>query len=156
MKLSKRLAQIEALITTDYDHIWDTCCDHGHLGTSLIAHQKAPSIHMVDIVPELITPLDDKLTRLFSNPYSPSNSDASSPPPTQWETHCLNISALPLQQYPGKHLIIIAGIGGDLMIECMKSIISKHPALEIDFLVCPVRHLHTLRQQLIELKMTLK
>jgi tRNA (adenine22-N1)-methyltransferase len=111
---------------------------------------------MVDIVPELITPLDDKLTRLFSNPYSPSNSDASSPPPTQWETHCLNISALPLQQYPGKHLIIIAGIGGDLMIECMKSIISKHPALEIDFLVCPVRHLHTLRQQLIELKMTLK
>lgn len=156
MKLSKRLAQIEALITTDYDHIWDTCCDHGHLGTSLISHQKAPNIHLVDIVPELITPLDEKLSRLFSNPYSPYTSDADSPTPTQWKTHCLDISALPLQQYSGKHLIIIAGIGGDLMIECMKSIISKHPALEIDFLVCPVRHLHTLRQQLIELKMTLK
>jgi tRNA (adenine22-N1)-methyltransferase len=156
LKLSKRLAQIEALITSDYDHIWDTCCDHGHLGTSLISNQKAPSIHLVDIVPELITPLDEKLSRLFPNPYSPSTSDASSPVPTQWTTHCLDISALPLQQYSGKHLIIIAGIGGDLMIECMKSIISKHPALEIDFLVCPVRHLHTLRQQLIELKMTLK
>jgi tRNA (adenine22-N1)-methyltransferase len=156
LKLSKRLAQIEALITTDYDHIWDTCCDHGHLGTSLISHQKAPSIHLVDIVPELITPLNEKLLRLFPNPYSPSDSDAGSPISTQWKTHCLDISALPLQQYSGKHLIIIAGIGGDLMIECMKSIISKHSALEIDFLVCPVRHLHTLRQQLIELKMTLK
>jgi tRNA (adenine22-N1)-methyltransferase len=38
----------------------------------------------------------------------------------------------------------------------MRSILSKHPRLEIDFILCPVRHLYTLRQQLIELKMTLK
>lgn len=151
LKLSKRLTTIEALITTDYTHIWDTCCDHGHLGTSLIAHQKAPNILLVDIVPELIAQLDTQLSQLFSNPYSPH-----SPVPTHWQTHCLDISELPLQQYPGKHLIIIAGIGGDLMIQCMRRIISEHPALEIDFILCPVRHLHTLRQQLIELDMSLK
>jgi len=151
LKLSKRLSKIEALITTDYTHIWDTCCDHGHLGASLIAHQKAPNIHLVDIVPELITQLETKLSHVFSNPYSPQ-----SLLPTHWQTHCLDISELPLQQYPGKHLIIIAGIGGDLMIQCIRRIISKHPALEIDFILCPVRHLHTLRQQLIELNMPLK
>jgi tRNA (adenine22-N1)-methyltransferase len=155
LKLSKRLKQIEALISADYTHIWDTCCDHGHLGTSLIAHQKAPNIHLVDIVPELITPLDEKLSRLFANPYSPTHSDTHSPIPTHWQTHCLDISKLPLQLHSGKHLVIIAGIGGDLMIECMRSIISQQPTREIDFLLCPVRHLHTLRQQLIELNMTL-
>jgi tRNA (adenine22-N1)-methyltransferase len=148
--LSKRLTQIEALITSEYTHIWDTCCDHGYLGESLISHQKAPNIHLVDIVAKIITPLDDRLSKLFSNPYSQANLQ------THWQTHCLDISRLPLQKYSGKHLIIIAGIGGDLMIECMRRIMSEHPSQEIDFILCPVRHLHTLREQLIELKMTLK
>jgi tRNA (adenine22-N1)-methyltransferase len=152
--LSKRLTQIKALITSEYTHIWDTCCDHGYLGESLISHQKAPNIHLVDIVPKIITPLDKRLSRLFSNPYSAPSSQAN--PQTHWQTHCLDISKLPLQHYSGKHLIIIAGIGGDLMIECMRRIISEHPAQEIDFILCPVRHLHTLREQLIELKMSLK
>lgn len=150
MILSKRLTQIEALITSEYTHIWDTCCDHGYLGESLISHQKAPNIHLVDIVAKIITPLDDRLSKLFSNPYSQANLQ------THWQTHCLDISRLPLQKYSGKHLIIIAGIGGDLMIECMRRIMSEHPSQEIDFILCPVRHLHTLREQLIELKMTLK
>jgi tRNA (adenine22-N1)-methyltransferase len=152
--LSKRLTQIEALITSEYTHIWDTCCDHGYLGESLISHQKAPNIHLVDIVPKIITPLDNRLSRLFSNPYSALSSQAN--PQTHWQTHCLDISKLPLQHCSGKHLIIIAGIGGDLMIECMRRIMSEHPSQEIDFILCPVRHLHTLREQLIELKMTLK
>jgi tRNA (adenine22-N1)-methyltransferase len=156
LKLSKRLTKIEALITGDYAHIWDTCCDHGFLGTGLISHQKAPHIHLVDIVPKLITPLHEKLSRLFSNPYEASNLDVYSHRQTYWQTHCIDLAEIPLQRYPGKHLIIIAGIGGDLIIECMRSILSKHPRLEIDFILCPVRHLYTLRQQLIELKMTLK
>jgi tRNA (adenine22-N1)-methyltransferase len=152
--LSKRLTQIEALITSEYTHIWDTCCDHGYLGESLISHQKAPNIHLVDIVPKIITPLNKRLSKLLSNPYSAPSSHAS--PQTHWQTHCLDISKLPLQKYSGKHLIIIAGIGGDLMIECMRRIMSEHSTREIDFILCPVRHLHTLREQLIELKMTLK
>jgi tRNA (adenine22-N1)-methyltransferase len=152
--LSKRLTQIEALITSQYTHIWDTCCDHGYLGESLISHQKAPNIHLVDIVPKIIEPLNKRLSRLFSNPYSAPSSQAN--PQTHWQTHCLDISKLPLEQHSGKHLIIIAGIGGDLMIGCMRRIISEHPTQEIDFILCPVRHLHTLREQLIALKMTLK
>jgi tRNA (adenine22-N1)-methyltransferase len=156
LKLSKRLTKIEALITADYSHIWDTCCDHGFLGTVLISHQKAPNIHFVDILPKLITPLHEKLSHLFSNPHHSSNLDSHSHEQTHWQTHCLDLAEIPLQHHPGKHLIIIAGIGGDLMIGCMKNIMSKHPDVEIDFIICPVRHLYTLRQQLIELKMTLK
>lgn len=153
MKLSKRLTQIEDLITADYDHIWDTCCDHGLLGASLISQQKASHIHLVDIVPELVSTLNGKLTRLFSNPYSQLS---TSKLPTHWQTHCLDVSELPLHQNTGKHLIIIAGIGGDLMIECVQRIIAKNPTLTIDFILCPVRQLYTLRQQLIELKAELK
>lgn len=145
MKLSKRLSQIEALIGHDYSHIWDTCCDHGFLGTHLIEQQRAAHVHLVDIVPELISPLDDKLKALFSNPHG-----------SKWQTHCLDVSKLPLQQYEGKHLVIIAGIGGDLMIQCLKKLLSNHPTADIDFILCPIRQLYSLRQQLIAFDMRLK
>lgn len=153
MKLSKRLTQIENLITADYDHIWDTCCDHGLLGASLISQQKARNIHLVDIVPDLVTTLNAKLIRLFANPYAQRSTSRS---PTHWQTHCLDVSELPLHQHTGKHLVIIAGIGGDLMIECVQKIIAKNPTLTIDFILCPVRQLYTLRQQLIALNAELK
>ena len=145
MKLSKRLSQIEALIGHDYTHIWDTCCDHGFLGTHLIEQQRAAHVHLVDIVPELISPLDDKLKALFSNAHG-----------SKWQTHCLDVSKLPLQQYEGKHLVIIAGIGGDLMIQCLKKLLSNHPTADIDFILCPIRQLYSLRQQLIAFDMRLK
>jgi tRNA (adenine22-N1)-methyltransferase len=145
LKLSKRLSQIEALIGHDYSHIWDTCCDHGFLGTHLIEQQRAAHVHLVDIVPELISPLDDKLKALFSNPHG-----------SKWQTHCIDVSELPLQQYEGKHLVIIAGIGGDLMIQCLKKLLSNHPTADIDFILCPIRQLYSLRQQLIAFDMRLK
>jgi len=145
LKLSKRLTQIEALIGHDYTHIWDTCCDHGFLGTHLIAQQRAANVHLVDIVPELITPLDDKLKALFSNAHG-----------SKWQTHCLDVSELPLQQYEGKHLVIIAGIGGDLMIQCLKKLLTNNPTANIDFILCPIRQLYNLRQQLIAFDMRLK
>ena len=145
MKLSKRLTQIEALIGHDYTHIWDTCCDHGFLGTHLIAQQRAAHVHLVDIVPELISPLDDKLKALFSNAHN-----------SKWQTHCIDVSELPLQHYEGKHLVIIAGIGGDLMIQCLKKLLSNHPTADIDFILCPIRQLYSLRQQLIAFEMRLK
>lgn len=145
MKLSKRLSQIEALIGHDYTHIWDTCCDHGFLGTHLIEQQRAAHVHLVDIVPELISPLDDKLKALFSNAHG-----------SKWQTHCIDVSELPLQHYEGKHLVIIAGIGGDLMIQCLKKLLSNHPTADIDFILCPIRQLYSLRQQLIAFDMRLK
>lgn len=52
------------VMTSEYSHVWDCCCDHGFLGINLLARKAAPYIHFVDIVPELINPLTDQLNQL--------------------------------------------------------------------------------------------
>ena len=101
LKLSNRLQEIEQMVTTQYNHIWDCCCDHGLLGCALLARQANENIlnniHFVDIVPEIMAQLDNKLHRFYSN--------------LAWETHCQDVTKLPLAKYDGNQLIIIAGIG---------------------------------------------
>lgn len=161
LKLGIRLKQIEALVAPDYHHIWDCCCDHGFLGTSLLHKQTAPHIHFVDIVPELIASLTQRLDTHFTQNPNPNLKNQRS----QWHTHCLDIARLPLGigymdadiqllKQP-KHLVIIAGIGGELMAQCVNDIATKHSNLAIDFLLCPVHHIYTLREQLISLNMGL-
>lgn len=143
MKLSRRLKQIESMVTAGYTHIWDCCCDHGLLGTALLSRRAAPYIHFVDIIPRLMNELENKLQLL---PASPS----------KWQIHCLDVAELPIEHHQGKHLVIIAGVGGDLMTQLVKAIYSRHSPANIDFLLCPVRHQFTLRQQLIQLDFSLK
>lgn len=142
VKLSKRLQQIEKMVTYQYDHIWDCCCDHGLLGFSLLSHQTNSMIHFVDIVPELMAKVESKLTRFYSSSI--------------WKTHCLDVAKLPLTQYEGRHLIIISGVGGDLMVEFITAIYQQHQNINIDFLLCPVHHQFSLRQKLIALNFSLK
>ena len=144
MKLSKRLKHIESLIETNYDHIWDCCCDHGFLGTQLLIKQTAKNIHFVDIVPELIEDIEKKLGQF--HPEQKSN----------WNTHCIDVAKLPLTKHQGKHLIIIAGIGGDLMLRVIDAIYRSHSKLEIDFLLCPVNRQFALREKLNELNFSLR
>lgn len=144
MKLSKRLKQIESMVTSDYTHIWDCCCDHGLLGSVLLSRLAAPYIHFVDIVPDLMNELENKLQRFYPNS------------PSKWKIHCLDVEALPIEQYEGKNLVIIAGVGGDLTTQFVNAIHQSHSATNVDFLLCPVHHLFTLRQQLIELDFSLK
>lgn len=144
MKLGKRLQKIAALVTADYEHIWDCCCDHGLLGAALLARQAAPNIHFVDVVPELMKILENKLEQFFPDSIS------------KWQVHCMDVSALSLPAKNGKHLVIIAGVGGDLMTELVKAIYENNPMVEIDFLLCPVHHQYTLRQQLIACECSLK
>ena len=144
MKLSNRLKHIEQLVSADYTHIWDCCCDHGFLGTALLARQAAPHIHFVDIVPALMQTVEDKLQRFYGQSAS------------AWTTHCMDVAALPLRDYPGKHLIIIAGVGGDLITTFIERIHQQYPHVDIDFLLCPVHHQFTLRQKLCELNFSLK
>ena len=148
LKLGKRLKQIESMITSDYDHIWDCCCDHGYLGMSILNQQLSAKVHFVDIVPELMIDLENKLTVYAKNV---SNADSNT-----WKTHCIDIKTLPLESYSGKQLIIIAGVGGTQASEFVSALCDKYPHLEIDFLLCPVRKLYELRQQLISLKLELK
>ncbi|WP_041737687.1 tRNA (adenine(22)-N(1))-methyltransferase [Colwellia psychrerythraea] len=142
VKISKRLQNIQQMVTSQYDHIWDCCCDHGLLGCALLSRPEATTVHFVDIVPQLMAELESKLHRFY--------------PSSTWKTHCLDVEQLPLAQYEGKHLIIIAGIGGDLMIEFIEAIYKQHKELNIDFLLCPVHHQFPLRQTLIALDFSLK
>ncbi len=134
------------MVTADYDRIWDCCCDHGLLGAALLARQVAPCIHFVDIVPGVMQQLEEKLTRFY-----PQQSQR-----THWQAHCIDVAALPLDKFGGKHLVILAGVGGDLMTELVTAIYHNHPTEDIDFLLCPVHHQFTLRKQLIKLDFTLK
>ncbi|WP_217519761.1 tRNA (adenine(22)-N(1))-methyltransferase [Vibrio metschnikovii] len=138
MKLSQRLQHIEQLITQPYDHIWDCCCDHGWLGQALLTRQAASCIHFVDIVPELIDVLRQRLSRHYPNQ-------------TQWSADCMDVARLPLDKHHGRHLVIIAGVGGDLTAELVSKIITAHPNQSIDFILCPVYHTYRLRQQLRQL-----
>lgn len=153
LKLSPRLLQINAMVKEEYDHIWDCCCDHGLLGFSLLSSGEPESaastigrsVHFVDIVPELISSVKNKLQRFYAN----NNVNNT------WFTHCLDVAKLPLHQYPGRHLIIIAGVGGDLMINFIKALHLQYPEAAIDFLLCPVHHQYSLRSTLIELDFSL-
>ncbi|GAK83101.1 hypothetical protein JCM19238_648 [Vibrio ponticus] len=136
MKLGKRLAQIEQMVTAGYTHIWDCCCDHGLLGTALLNKHTDSNVHFVDIVPELITSVTDKLQHFYPSEQK------------RWHTHCIDVATLPLKQFSGSHLIIIAGIGGDLMIDFVSAIVEQHRGEQIDFLLCPVHHQFKLRQSL--------
>ncbi|AQZ95317.1 tRNA (adenine(22)-N(1))-methyltransferase [Halopseudomonas phragmitis] len=144
MKLSKRLNQIRSMVPPGYTHIWDCCCDHGLLGAALLSDQAAPHIHFVDVLPRLINQLNEKLQRFY--PVTSNN----------WYTHCLDTAALPLEHYPGKHLIIIAGVGGDLTTRFIQAIHHQHPRAQLDFLLCPIHQEYPLRQQLIALDFRLK
>jgi tRNA (adenine22-N1)-methyltransferase len=136
LKLSKRLEQIESMVTPGYAHIWDCCCDHGLLGATLLARQAAPKIHFVDIVPELIDKLSKRLERFYPEAAG------------HWQTHCMNVAALPIDRYSGRQLVIIAGIGGDMMTRFIQAIHQKHPNADVDFLLCPVHQEYPLRQYL--------
>ena len=133
------------MVGEGYRHIWDCCCDHGFLGMSLLARQAAEHIHFVDIVPDLMCEVEANLQRFYS---------ASSR--STWQIHCIDVSVLPLDQYEGKHLVIIAGVGGDLITQFVDNIHSQYPDLEIDFLLCPVHHQFTLRQKLNQRDFSLK
>src|SRR5690606_29317883 len=58
--------------------------------------------------------------------------------------------------FKGKHLVILAGIGGERMAEIVNLIVTRRATADIDFLLCPVHHQFALRQQLIHLNFSLK
>lgn len=146
-KLSRRLEAIKHTIHSDYTHIWDCCCDHGQLGMALVKSNAAPHIHFVDIVPQIIDKVQAKLLFHFPNQAGSEHQDTS-----QWHTHCADVSELPIHRFDQakdqRHLVIIAGVGGDLTQECVETLYKNNPLRSIDFLLCPVRHLYALRSSL--------
>jgi tRNA (adenine22-N1)-methyltransferase len=140
-----------------YNHIWDCCCDHGLLGLALLPvaaceepnYADKPVIHFVDIVPELMNVVEEKLRSISADDNQALTDDAF------WQCHCMDVAKLPLTAYPGRHLVIIAGVGGDLMIKFIEAIHQRHKDLPIDFILCPIYHQHALRAKLISLNFSL-
>ncbi len=148
LKLDKRLTKIESMVTQEYQHIWDCCCDHGLLGQALLERPVSAKVHFIDIVPNIMQQLEEKLQASFPLDTRTNASEA-------WQVYCMDVCLLPLHHLSGKHLLIIAGVGGDLMIKIINSICQQHPDANIDFLLCPVYHQYLLREQLIELEFSL-
>ncbi|NKC18282.1 MULTISPECIES: tRNA (adenine(22)-N(1))-methyltransferase TrmK [Pseudoalteromonas] len=141
MKLGKRLQTLHDVVTEDYQHIWDCCCDHGQLGAQFLDSSQA-HIHFVDVVPALIAKVKLDLARFFPEAEA------------RYSLYTQDVAKLPLAQHSGRQLVIIAGVGGDLTAELMTSLCHKLPD-EVDFLLCPVHHHYTLRQTLQSLPLKL-
>lgn len=144
MKLSTRLTALcHAIQTCEFQHIWDCCCDHGYLGQQLMAEHPTSKIHFVDIMPHLIAEVEKCL---------------SQEPKTNWAVHCMDAATIKLDASQS-HLVIIAGIGGDLLIDMVAAIVSNNALLlqqnRLDFILCPVRQLHKVREGLNALKLGL-
>ncbi|GLQ33552.1 tRNA (adenine(22)-N(1))-methyltransferase [Litoribrevibacter albus] len=158
MKLSARLQTLVNLVETSggpgFDHIWDTCCDHGLLGQALLSDsalngvsQNRPVIHFVDVVPELMAQLEARLIAQMQDHQD------------YWQVHCQDVAQLNLLTFPpeDRHLIIIAGIGGDLMIDIIQGLLKSightghsQRLSRISFLLCPVYHHYRVRTFLAE------
>lgn len=142
LKLSHRLNAVNLLVNESYDVIWDCCCDHGLLGMTLLEREIAKKVMFVDIVPELMCRLSNKLTQ-FAGPNLRS----------EWQVQCQDVASIDLKP-DAKQLVIIAGVGGELLLRLIHKIITnhdQHTLSELSFIVCPVHHTYSLRQGLARL-----
>jgi tRNA (adenine22-N1)-methyltransferase len=143
--LSLRLTSIEQMVSKTYDHIWDCCCDHGQLGIELMQQNTESTVHFVDVVEPIMLQLEQQLQLQCSKGMVGKN----------WRIHCLDVARLPLSEVENANkasqLVIIAGVGGDLLIELVHSIVSLHPTLNLEFILCPVHHNYKVREALISI-----
>jgi tRNA (adenine22-N1)-methyltransferase len=158
VKTSQRLQKIDKMITQRYDHIWDCCCDHGLLGYRLLRREATRTVHFVDVVEPLIIEVRTKLQRFFTQGF----------PEHSWEVHCTDVAALQVSSaalashhrsneglnestYKSTHLMVIAGVGGDLLIELVRGLLNANPEQNLEFLLCPVYHNYKVREALVEM-----
>jgi len=139
-RLSKRLQALSDLVTSHYDHIWDCCCDHGYLGMSLMYRNAGSMIHFVDTEAHLVSSLNDTLKE---PEFSLAGGRVSA-----WRSHCLDAAKLPIRDFPGSHLIIISGVGGDLVAHIVTQLCEQYPNAGLSFLLCPIRQNYELRAAL--------
>lgn len=160
VKLSPRLQQLVNMVSKTYDHIWDTCCDHGLLGEALLGQlevmdNSASTIHFVDVVPELMFELEQRLSKnVLPEKIQPQDHSC-------WDVRCQDVTELDLASYPDDqtHLVIIAGVGGELAIEIATKIterLSDTQRKQIEFLLCPVYHQYKVRTSMHALGLRLE
>lgn len=140
-KLSRRLEALVEHCDGEYQHIWDMCCDHGYLGMTLIKKHPSANIHFVDIVPSLTKEVSSNLERFFAQDSA------------RLHVSCQDVVDAPLSEFAGTTLVVIAGIGGELMMSMITALREKHAHRNVDFLLCPVNETYLLRRQLSKLNL---
>jgi len=122
-----------------YDAVWDCCCDHGYLGMKLLAAKICPTVYFVDQVAHIIAQLKDKLDDLAERALSPRN----------YQTIAADASGLRFPDHQ-RHLVILAGVGGEHIIDIIRAVEQKDHISRIDYLLCPTTTQFDLREFLIE------
>lgn len=147
--LGARLDSIFNLVTRmqktqGYGAVWDCCCDHGYLGIKILAAQVCPTLYFVDQVPHIIEQLSTKLKTLtHAQPIS-----------SQYRTLALDASEL---SFPAgdHHLVILAGVGGEHIVDIVRAIETRGHDCRIDYLLCPTTTQFDLREYLVADQFTL-
>ena len=119
-----------------YDGVWDCCCDHGYLGLKILAAQLCPTLYFVDQISHIIEQLASKLHRL---------TDGNS---AGYKTIAADASEL---SFPSgqRHLVILAGVGGEHIVDIMRAIEARQHNCQIDYLLCPTTTQFDLREYLV-------
>lgn len=119
-----------------YHRLWDCCCDHGYLGIKLLHKGLCQHLHFNDQMAHLIDDVQARLNHYpddFLTPsYSASVGDAGEL--TLDDEH--------------KHLVILAGVGGEHTVTILKRLVAAHNGQTIDFLFCPATTQFDLREYL--------
>jgi tRNA (adenine22-N1)-methyltransferase len=136
--IGKRLEALFDLITLahkkqPYDAIWDCCCDHGYLGLKILNQKLCSTLYFVDQVPHIMQQLTADLSHYPSDRYQTITADAGT-------------LSLPINQ---RHLIILAGVGGERIIEIINNLNTHNEIQQIDYLLCPTTAQFDLREYLV-------
>lgn len=136
--LGARLKAILNLVAAEqqknpYTTIWDCCCDHGYLGLKFLSENLCEKIVFVDQVPHIIEQLKTRLDGFNSDQYKLLTADAGDLRFNRQE----------------RHLVIIAGVGGECTVDIISAIEGNNPDVNIDYIFCPSTSQKELRKYLI-------
>ncbi len=117
-----------------YSVIWDCCCDHGYLGIKVLRENLCEKIIFVDKLPHIIENLSLTLAPFNSGKHELKAMDAGD---LEFDPQC-------------KHLVILAGVGGETSVEIVESIEKNYSHVHIDYLFCPSARQKELREYLTD------
>lgn len=122
-----------------YRNIWDCCCDHGYLGIKILSEKLCEKLIFVDQIPHIIEQLALKLAPYTGADLELITADAGE----------LSFSS------KLRHLVILAGVGGEKTVQIVSSIEKNNPGVEIDYIFCPSTSQAALREYLVAEKFAL-
>lgn len=122
----KRLNSILSLDVNPPNHIYDLYTDHGKIGLAFSKKFKEAFLTFIDIRSHLINDLENKYS--FNQLYSFKTQDAN------------------LTKFKNKSLVLMCGVGGNLIISCLESYLKQENIHTHEFIICATMHTLELRK----------